>query len=205
MNRDVIQELVSIFSRFPGTGPRQARRFVYHLLNRRAGDLDQLARLIVSLKNLVSQCPSCFRFSPVDQKMGEKCALCRNPNRDQNLLMIIEKDADLESMEKSHSYQGRYFVLGGLVPLMEEQPETRVRIKELLIYLKNNPIKEVIIALAANLEGDNTADYLRNALIPFLDQGLTITILGRGLSSGIELEYSDPDTLKHALAGRTKF
>jgi len=114
------------------------------------------------------------------------------------------EDVDVDQIERAGSYEGRYFVLGGLVPLLEDEPDKRIRLTELKKYLDRHEIKELIVALTANAEGDNTAEYLQQTLKKYEADGLVVTVLGRGLSSGIELEYSDPDTIKHALSGRTK-
>jgi len=119
--------------------------------------------------------------------------------------MVVPRDADFEVVEKSGSYNGYYFVLGGTVPILEKEPEKRVRIKELEVRIKNDKnIKEIILAMNANLDGENTAEYLKNELSPHLESSVLITVLGRGLSTGSELEYADPETLKNAFLHRTK-
>lgn len=204
MGDNLIQELAAAFNRFPGVGPRQAKRFVYYLLRSQPANAERLVRLIGELRRKIGQCGECRRFVDTEELRGEQCGLCRNERRDHSLLMVVEKDIDVDQIEKAGSYEGRYFVLGGLVPLLEDEPENKIRIKELKKYLDNNKVTELIVALAANSEGDNTAEYLTQTLQTYEKAGLIVTVLGRGLSSGIELEYSDPDTIKHALSGRTK-
>jgi recombination protein RecR len=115
--------------------------------------------------------------------------------------MIVSRDIDFEAVEKSGSYKGRYFVLGGSLPVLEKEPEKRIRISELKNYLtRHTDVKEIILGLNANSEGENTAEYLKEHL---KKDGLTISLLGRGLSTGAELEYADPETLKSALLHRT--
>ena len=199
---DVIEKLVATFLRFPGIGPRQARRFVYHLLGQNSHTIENLAKDLLELKQHVGQCRSCFRFFINRQVAAqETCDLCADVSRDAGLLMILEKDSDLEVMRKSGCYMGHFFVLGGLVPILEEAPAQKIRINPLLEKVKTakSQLKEIIIALAVNPEGDNTGEYLQRALAPF---GIKITVLGRGLSTGTELEYSDADTLKNALKNR---
>ena len=205
MGESLIQELALAFGRFPGVGPRQAKRFVYHLLRSQPAQAEHLVRLISELRKKIGQCAECERFVGSDELTASRCSLCRNERRDSSILLVVEKDIDVEQIEKAGSFDGRYFVLGGLVPLLADDPDRLIRLAKLKKQLTEHPeIKELIVALAANAEGDNTAEYLKQTLKTFEDNGLIITVLGRGLSSGIELEYSDPDTIKHALSGRTK-
>src|SRR3989344_4230383 len=210
----LFEELVENFRRFPGVGPRQARRFVYHLLRTNHRTIDTLAEQIKKLKQAVAQCPDCFRFfyttynlkpSPADE-VGKTCPLCADNSRDASLLMVVEKDMDLENVERTGAYRGRYFVLGGLVPALEKNPERLVRLGELTAAVaarQKDGLKEIILALAANPEGDYTAQYLRQILNPNIEtRNIKISMLGRGLSTGTELEYSDADTLKNALKHR---
>lgn len=117
--------------------------------------------------------------------------------------MIVPRDADFEAVEKSGSYKGLYFVLGGSLPILEKEPERRIRIKDLDARIKRDTgkIKEIILAMNANAEGENTADFIKEK---FKSEGITFSELGRGLSTGSELEYADPETLKNALLHRTK-
>ena len=196
-----IDALAKEFSRLPGIGARQARRLVYHLLSREPGYLEALARLLEGLAAERAQCASCKRFF---EGKGELCDLCRDLEREGTTLMVLEKDIDLEAMEKSGVFHGRYFLLGGLIPILEKNPSERIRIKELVGGLaKRKGFKEVIIALSANVEGDNTALYVAKTLEPLAKKnGFKVTRLGRGLSTGTELEYSDQETLRSALGNR---
>ncbi|MEK7208892.1 MAG: recombination mediator RecR [Patescibacteria group bacterium] len=200
---DIIEKLVATFIRFPGIGPRQARRFIYHLLAQNSLTIENLAQDLLTLKQTVNQCRSCCRFFIVNNRAAAKeiCELCLDESRDPSILMIVEKDSDLEVVRKSGHYSGQFFVLGGLVPILEEAPAKKIRLNPLLEKIKatKNQLKEIIIALAANPEGDNTGEYLQRALAPL---GIKITILGRGLSTGTELEYSDAETLRNALKNR---
>ncbi len=202
-----IQKLTEYFTEFPGIGPRQARRFVYYLLTRNPEYLQQLTRLISELKKDIRVCQSCFRFFQDSNPSIELCDICRNTSRDRSSLMIVGRDADLESIEKSRSFQGLYFILGGSVPILEKNPETRIREKELRAIVQdraqNNNLKEIIVAVNATPEGENTSDYVESILRPLTTQyTIKISHLGRGISTGTELEYSDSDTIKNALKNR---
>ena len=194
-----INKLTELFSKFPGIGPRQAKRFVYFLLTRNSSFLEELARLLLELKKEVSTCESCMRFFSNSLHNTKICEICRDPNRNGEMLMIVERDADFENIEKSKIYEGKYFILGGKVPILEKNPENRIRVSQLKERIKDTNIKEVILALSVNPDGENTEKYVRD----LLPSSCKITILGRGLSTGIELEYPDSDTLKNAFKNRT--
>ncbi len=204
---DTIQQLMETFMKFPGIGPRQARRFVYYLLRSNHNLQNKLIDQIKALRQGINQCPDCFRFFSPFQKSSTLCRLCQDQNRDQGLLMIVEKDTDLENMERARIYNGHYFILGGNVPILDKTPEQHIRLRELTSAIekrtKNLNLKEIILALSATTEGDYTADFLRQYLTPVIKKyKLTISMLGRGLSTGTELEYSDTETLKNALRHR---
>src|SRR3989338_11127416 len=199
-----IDKLSEIFARFPGIGPRQAKRFVYFLLSRNSDYSGELVKGIQNLKKEIVQCSECMRYYARDGSTSKMCSICLDETRDDSMLMIVPRDIDFEAVERSGSYRGYYFILGGVVPILEKEPEKRIRIKELESRIKNKKnIKEIILAMNANLDGENTAEYLKQKLV----QGetlYTISTLGRGLSTGAELEYADPETLKNAFLHRTK-
>jgi recombination protein RecR len=205
MTNDNFQKLISHFMKFPGIGSRQARRFVYHLLHQDEATNQDLASAIADLKQSINQCKQCFRFFS-SRTEAPLCTICQDSNRDQRTLLLVEKDIDLENIHKTDTFTGLYFVLGGLVPILEKNPASRIRIKVLTDQLPERikgGLQEVIIAVSANAEGDNTAEYLRETLGPFLAKAeVKISTLGRGLSTGTELEYSDRDTIRHALKNR---
>lgn len=197
-----IETLSEIFSHFPGIGPRQAKRFVYYLLSRDRGTIESFVDAVKKLKAETSQCRECKRYFA-----GKKdvCPICSDESRDATLLMIVPRDADFEAVEKSGGYKGLYFVLGGSLPILEKEPEKRIRLRDLEARLKRDAgrVSEVILAMNANAEGENTEFYLKEKISSLLPTA-SISILGRGLSTGSELEYADPDTLKNALLHRTK-
>ena len=200
-----IDKLSEMFAKFPGIGPRQAKRFVYFLLSRSGSYPAELASAIEALKKEIVQCSECLKFFAKNGHETKLCSICSDDTRDSSLLMVVSRDVDMEAVEKSGSYHGYYFVLGGVVPILEKEPEKRIRLKELDSKLKKNGVKEVILAMNANNDGENTAEFIKER-IKFLcqDNILTISTLGRGLSTGAELEYADPETLKNAFLHRTK-
>lgn len=200
---DPITQLTEIFSHFPGIGPRQAKRFVFYLLGQGDASNKKIADLILELKKDINSCARCMRFFS-DGKKSALCDICRDEGRDKSKLLVVAKDVDLDNIERSGSYEGSYFVLGGLVPILDKNPGERIRQLELKREIERNPdLKEIIIALSANVEGDHTAEYLREFFKTTAElRGIKITVLGRGLSTGTELEYSDQDTIKNALKHR---
>jgi recombinational DNA repair protein RecR len=118
--------------------------------------------------------------------------------------MVVEKDVDFENIVKTGEYGGKFFILGGTIPILEREPTKRIRAKQLIeIVDRNKDIEEIILALSVNPEGENTLQYVRKILEPLAEKhNIKITALGRGLSTGTELEYSDSDTLQNALKNR---
>ncbi len=201
-----IDKLAEYFSKFPGIGPRQSKRFVHFLLTRNSGFLYEFTDLIKQLKKDVRICEQCLRFYSIKNNPG-LCRICEDPNRDTSTLMIVAKDADLENIEKVGSYNGLYFVLGGLLPILEKQPEQRIRIDKLSKLLKkkieDKELKEIILALSLNPEGENTIEYLSKQIKTIIGEySLKLSTLGRGLSTGTELEYLDDNTFENALKNR---
>jgi recombination protein RecR len=196
---DPISRLTEYFREFPGIGPRQAKRFVYFLLTRNASYLDDISRLILEVKKSVHVCPSCFRF--FQGSTSGPCPICSNRERKSDQLLVVSRDVDFEAIEKSKFYTGYYFILGGTIPILDSEPEKRVRIKELKDRITKSKPTEVILSLNVNAEGENTSIYLKS-IISAIDSNIKITVLGRGLSTGSELEYSDSDTIKNALKNR---
>ncbi len=202
---DPSQKLIKIFSEFPGIGPKQAKRFVYFLLTRPRGYVEEISKLFADLKRQTKICSECFRYfnSETDEKI---CKICGNKNRDISELLVVSRDVDFENVERSGGYKGRYFVVGGTIPILDKEPEHRIRIKELLAHaekMSQNGLKEIILGLDANTEGEYTEEYIKRTLTPLATKfALKITTLGRGLSTGTELEYSDSDTIKSAIGNR---
>ena len=201
-----LDKLVELFRQFPGIGPRQARRFAYFLLARDSAYVRSLSELINEVKKDIRECSSCHRFFSQNNKakVSDKCETCLDDSREQNALMVIARDIDFEVIEKSHTYNGLYFILGGTLKILEENPERNIRINNLESRIKkDDKISELIFALNANPEGEHTAEYVANLLSPLAkEKNIKISYLGRGLSTGTELEYIDPDTLKSALKNR---
>lgn len=204
-----LEKLINYFEQFPGIGGRQAKRFAFHVLTMRPGDAEELAHLIATLKTNVVQCPSCQRFFTASRAEVTLCQICSDQNRDQNKLMVVAQDSDIAAVEKSGVYDGLYFVLGGMVPLLHSEEVKQLRgalLKATVEARLPIGLTEVILGFAVNPDGENTGRYVE-AIINQIDElirlDLTISQLGRGLSTGSELEYADPETIKNALRNRS--
>jgi recombination protein RecR len=202
---DPINLLSEQFKEFPGIGERQAKRFVYFLLHKNPQYVKMLGDAILSIKNQIKQCSSCYLF--FQSNNDTLCPTCKNTETDKSTLLIVEKDADFESIKRSRTYKGMYFILGGLVPIVTKDTPNFVRTKELVNTIEKRAqggvLKEVILALSINPQGEHTDMYLRELINSLKDKyNFKLSTLGRGLSTGTELEYSDSETIKNALRNR---
>jgi recombination protein RecR len=191
--------LARIFQDFPGIGPRQAGRFVEHLLRQGPAARKRLLEALRDLYASATLCTRCYRFHSSNQKL---CAYCADPSRDETLLTILASDADCTALERSGVFKGRYFILGGLISLASDSIN-HLRIEELrTLIAKETSLRELILAFPANPEGDATAMRVREEIGQMFPH--PITMLGRGLSTGSELEYADGATLRAAFSSRTQ-
>lgn len=204
-----LHRLEELFSHFPGIGPRQAKRFVYYLLSKSPSQIKEFTQLVQEIKNTALECNQCHRFfvgssfkSPVSSLVS--CPTCSDNSRDKSTLMIVARDSDFESVEKSGAYKGLYFILGGTVPILDKEPEKRIRLELLLRKISEDwTIKEIILSLNTTPEGEHTTNIVKDALTKITEnRPIKISVLGRGLSTGAELEYVDEETIKNALRNR---
>jgi len=195
------ERLATLFEKFPGIGPRQARRFVYFLLKSGNEYRSNLNDAINNLANNIHECIKCQRYYA--NGSDTVCGICGNTARDAKQLLIVEKDTDLDSVEKSGAYSGYYFVLGGRVKLTDSSGKVPNESKLLAHIKASTELTEIILALPTTTEGEHTAQTIATLLRPTTDErNITVTMLGRGLSTGAELEYADSATLKSALESR---
>ncbi len=192
------KQIVKLFQKLPGVGPRQAARFVLALLDKPENELAELGTAILNLKKEVTFCAQCFNLSD-----NHLCAICHNPSRDKTKLLVVEKVTDLDSIEKTGLYKGLYHVLGGAINPLDNILPQNLKIRELeqrLNDLNQNSNVELILGTNPNTSGDTTALYLKDhfSKLPLLK----ITRLARGLASGSHLEYADEMTVKHAIEYR---
>lgn len=204
---DPIIKLTELFTKFPGIGHRQAKRFVMFLVKEDANYLKDLSSSILYLKNNVSECKECFLY--FKSNGNPVCSFCNDDNNDRKKLMVVTKNADQESIASSKIYNGVYFILGGnALSGNKENNNGLFREKSFLERIQNgikkDGLKEIILALSLNTEGEYTDAYLRRILTPLVEKhNLKIVSLGKGLSTGTELEYSDNETIKNAFMNRS--
>ena len=201
-----LERLTELFQKFPGIGPRQAQRFTYHLLAQDRSYIDTLASLIKEVRNGMHECALCFRHYTPDH--GETlCDIC-STDRDPSQLLIVERDQDILPVERAQIYKGFYFVLGGTIPLLDQHHTSKTRgpaLKAIVAKRIEQGLTEVILAFSVNPDGENTARYVEAELGPLAtSHNLTISILGRGLSTGSELEYGDAEAVKSAIQNRSR-
>ena len=201
--------LAELFMRFPGIGPKQAKRFVYFLLREHFHFKEQLIKALEELKFTGRQCQMCFRYFGEKNPESTKtiCAICEDESRDRSTLMILEKELDMDAIEKTGSYHGLYFILGGLVPPLADKPSELIRIRELTSRvhesLKDETLTEMIFALPVTDYGDTTKEYVEKTIKQIVGiERVKLSTLARGLSSGLELEYVDKNTFSSALERR---
>jgi recombination protein RecR len=189
-----IAALIGALARLPGIGPRSAERIALHLVQAESDSVRHLAETILSARERVRFCEICGALTE-----KSPCAICSDPRRDASLVCIVERPVDIISIEKSGTFRGHYHVLGGKIsPLNGVEPDD-LRIRELERRLSGGPIKEIVMALGTDVEGDATGYYLAKRLA---QPGLKITRLAHGLPAGTGLEFADELTLSQALEGR---
>lgn len=203
---DSIEKLKNIFKNFPTVGQRTAGRFVYYLAKLPKEKVDELISAIQELKNKIKLCQFCFQPFEVLQN-EDLCQICSNPGRNKNLLCIVEKEADLITIENTKKYNGLYFILGGTVALMRKEDISQLRLEEFKKRIKpfdaaqGQGFAEIIIALNPTPEGKTTSVLVEQA-IKEINPNSKITHLAKGIPVGGELEYADEETLESAFEGR---
>jgi recombination protein RecR len=202
-----LDKLIRHFEQFPGIGTRQARRFAFHILTLPESDSRELAELISNLHGSVIECTSCRRFFARQGGTTTECGICNDGERDRTKLMVVAQDNDITAIERSGVYDGLYFVLGGTLPLIDKKENNRLRgngLKHIVEERLPDGLTEIILAFAVNPDGENTSRFVEKLLEDTLSGTESkISYLGRGLSTGSELEYADPDTIKNALTNRS--
>lgn len=189
-----IEALIHCLARLPGLGPRSARRAALELLKRREALLEPLRSALDAAAGAVRPCPVCGNLDSVSP-----CAICADPGRDASIICVVEDVADLWALERSHGFQGRYHVLGGLLSALDGVGPEDLSIAPLLARAKDPAVKEIVLAMSATVEGQTTAHYIVDRL-----HGLPLTVsrLAHGVPVGGELDYLDDGTLSAALKAR---
>lgn len=194
----LLETAVSEFAKLPGVGRKTALRLVLHLLKQPETEAIAFGEAVIRLRKEIRYCRTCHNISESDQ-----CPICSNPNRDASTVCVVENVKDVMSIENTHQHHGLYHVLGGLISPMDGIGPQDIEIESLVQRVRAGGIKEVILALAATMEGDTTNFYIFRRLAAFSD--VKITMLARGVSVGNEIEYTDELTLGRSIANRTLF
>ncbi len=201
-----LDKLITLFESFPGVGARQAKRFAFHVLTMNDVDVADLSQLIATIKSSVVECDSCHRFFSKNGGDASLCSICSASNREHDRLLVVERDSDIQAIERAGVYNGLYFVLGGTVPLLRSADNEKLRAGALKATVQARlpeGLSEIILGFSINPDGENTARFIESVLNPILTESpVKISHLGRGLSTGSELEYADAETLKNALKNR---
>ncbi len=184
-------------SKLPGIGKKTAQRLALYLLKSDAEQFENLVQSLKDLKEKIRFCKRCFNLSEQDL-----CVVCNSSKRDTSKICVVEEASDVIAIEKTHEYNGLYHVLGGVLsPLTGVTPGT-LKIKELLKRLEKESIKEIILALNPDTEGEATALYLSKLIKPL---NIEITRIARGLPIGGDLEFADEATISRAISNRSLF
>jgi recombination protein RecR len=195
-----IVNIIEFFSKFQGIGKKTATRMALSLLNKTPEYHSNFSKSIANLSSSVSECTQCFHLC---DKNAELCFVCINEFRQKNILCIVESALDLLAMEKSNTYKGLYFVLGGVISPMDGIGPEEIRVKKLINHLEKNIYDEVIFALSSTMEGESTTVYITD-LLTKKSLAKNITRIARGISLGSSIQYTDENTLQRAYMGRSK-
>lgn len=190
-----VQRLIDEFARLPGVGPKSAARLTFFLLRAANEQALELSAALQDLKEKTTLCSICFNITEEDP-----CAICRDEDRQRDLLCVVEEPLDVVALERSRAFKGLYHVMHGAISPVEGIGPEDLKIDELVRRLESGDFRELIIATNATLEGDATTLYLQRRLAGI--EGLRLTRLARGLSVGGDLEYTDEITITRALEGR---
>ena len=196
MYSETVLKLINQFEKLPGIGHKTAVRLAFYILESDEKVAKEFSEVLVNAKNNVKFCSTCYNLTEKDP-----CDICSNTKRDEAVICVVENVKDVIAMEKTHEYKGKYHVLHGSISPMNNISAGDIKIKELLERLKDDAVKEVILATNPTVEGEATAMYISRLIKPL---GINVTRIAHGIPVGGDLEYTDEITLIKALEGRTK-
>ena len=189
-----IEKLIESFEKLPSIGHKTAIRLAFHMLDMTDEEITEFTTSITDAKKKLKYCSTCFNISDTDP-----CPICSNPKRDQSTICVVEDVRDIMAMERTHEYKGLYHVLHGTISPMNGIGPDEIKIKELLNRIRDNDIKEVIIATNPRVEGEATSIYISKLIKAF---NIKVTRIAHGIPVGGDLEYTDEITLMKAMEGR---
>lgn len=193
----LIERAVDEISQLPGIGKRTALRLVLHLLKQPKGQTDLLSQSLMEMRTNIKYCVECHNISDT-----ETCEICANPNRNSQMICVVEDIRDVMAIEGTGQFRGVYHVLGGKISPIEGVGPSQLKIATLVEKVKSGTVSEVIFALSSTMEGDTTNFYVYKQISNF---GITISTIARGISVGDELEYADEVTLGRSILHRIPF
>lgn len=193
-----LEQAIEAFSNLPGVGLRTAERYAYWCLRHDKNLSDRLSASLLNLHSQINICPKTFALIDSNQDISP---LYSSPNRDKSIIAIVAEPFDIVAIEKIGIFKGTYHVLGGLISPIDGINPENLKINELVNRIKEDKVKEIILATNASVEGETTAMYIQQQLSN--NKKLIISRLARGLPIGVDLEYADQITLQRALEGRT--
>lgn len=191
-----LDSLIREFSRLPGIGSKSATRLAFHILKMPADQVDRLSEAIVELKRNIRSCSLCGGIS--DEAL---CRVCNSPDRDKEILCVVEEPEDMISIERTGAFRGLYHVLGGVIAPLDGIGPEDLRINELVQRCDDQSVKEVILATNPTVEGDATSLYVARILKPM---NIRVMRIAHGLPVGSDLEFADGPTLAKSLSGRVE-
>jgi recombination protein RecR len=194
---EALEEIIDALKKLPGIGKRTAERLALAMLKWQSDKLVHLGELLQTLPENITFCPECGNLA----SSGQKCVVCQSSSRDRSLLCVVEEFSQIMSIENSSCFKGIYHVLGGKLSPLENRSASDLNIDTLLQKIETGNIKEVILALSPDVEGQATAMYIANMLD---GKDIAITRLAQGLPAGSDISYADAATIGVALSGRTK-
>jgi recombination protein RecR len=189
-----ITRLIEEFSKLPGVGRKTAQRLAFHVINMNTNDVEALSKAIIEAKREIRYCSICCNITDTDP-----CSMCSNKNRDSSVICVVEDPRDVAAMERTREFRGKYHVLNGVISPMDGIGPDMIKIKELIVRLGNEDVKEIIMATNPTIEGEATAMYIARLVKPM---GIKVTRIAHGLPVGGDLEYADEVTISKALEGR---
>ncbi|MGY0037753.1 recombination mediator RecR [Pedobacter sp. NJ-S-72] len=193
----LLEDAVNEFSKLPGVGQKTALRLVLHLLNKEQEEVDTFGNSIIRLRKDIKHCSICHNISDLPI-----CGICSAPKREKEIICVVEDTRDVMAVENTSQYFGVYHVLGGLISPMDGIGPSDLFIDSLVQRVATTPVKEIILALSATMEGDTTLFYLYKRLKDFQ---IPITTIARGIAFGGELEYADEITLGRSIVTRVPY
>lgn len=193
-NRNPLDPLITLLSKWPGIGPKSAQRLAFYLLSLPTNQVAHISDVMVSLREKIQNCETCFNIST-----SPHCYVCADKQRDPSRLCIVAHPRDIFAIERTNEYRGVYHVLGGLLSPLDGSYPDALRIKELVDRLNKFAYSEIILAINPTVEGESTILYLQSLLKSY---SVSVSALAYGLPVGADMDYADELTLQKALLGR---